>query len=308
MRRETKMASLESLKLSHFHLSSSPNAQLLFPTKLNLSISFPTTKAKIILKSPFYPLPLPISRKFQVFLSSAIEQEISVVEEEKLEQTEKEENKRKLFVLNLPWSFSVADIKNLFGECGTVADIEIIKREDGKRGFTFITMSSGEEAMAVIKKFDSHFLKVVRFILNHEFESSKCKTLVELLGRILKVEYAKKFKKPTPPRSPSLPGVGETRHKLFVSNLAWKVRASNLKQFFGDFNPVSTRVVFSPSGNSAGYGFVSFSSKEEADSARLALDGKELLGRAIILKFSEKSGDKSESNEEAPSEEQPAES
>ncbi|XP_023736227.1 RNA-binding protein CP33, chloroplastic [Lactuca sativa] len=280
------MASLESLKLSHFHLSSSPNAQLLFPTKLNLSISFPTTKAKIILKSPFYPLPLPISRKFQVFLSSAIEQEISVVEEEKLEQTEKEENKRKLFVLNLPWSFSVADIKNLFGECGTVADIEIIKREDGKRGFTFITMSSGEEAMAVIKKFDSH----------------------ELLGRILKVEYAKKFKKPTPPRSPSLPGVGETRHKLFVSNLAWKVRASNLKQFFGDFNPVSTRVVFSPSGNSAGYGFVSFSSKEEADSARLALDGKELLGRAIILKFSEKSGDKSESNEEAPSEEQPAES
>ncbi|KAL7608616.1 hypothetical protein Lser_V15G10236 [Lactuca serriola] len=280
------MASLESLKLSHFHLSSSPNAQLLFPTNLNLSISFPTTKAKIILKSPFYPLPLPISRKFQVFLSSAIEQEISVVEEEKLEQTEKEENKRKLFVLNLPWSFSVADIKNLFGECGTVADIEIIKREDGKRGFTFITMSSGEEAMAVIKKFDSH----------------------ELLGRILKVEYAKKFKKPTPPRSPSLPGVGETRHKLFVSNLAWKVRASNLKQFFGDFNPVSTRVVFSPSGNSAGYGFVSFSSKEEADSARLALDGKELLGRAIILKFSEKSGDKSESNEEAPSEEQPAES
>lgn len=94
------------------------------------------------------------------------------------------------------------------------------------------------------------------------------------MGRILKVEYAKKFKKPTPPRSPSLPGVGETRHKLFVSNLAWKVRASNLKQFFGDFNPVSTRVVFSPSGNSAGYGFVSFSSKEEADSARLALDGK----------------------------------
>ncbi|CAI9274741.1 unnamed protein product [Lactuca saligna] len=280
------MASLESLKLSYFHLSSSPNAQLLFPTKLNLSISFPTTKAKIILKSPLYPLPLPISRKFQVCLSSAIEQEISVVEEEKLEETEKEENKRKLFVLNLPWSFSVADIKNLFGECGTVADIEIIKREDGKRGFTFITMSSGEEAMAVIKKFDSH----------------------ELLGRILKVEYAKKFKKPTPPRSPSLPGVGETRHKLFVSNLAWKVRASNLKQFFGDFNPVSTRVVFSPSGNSAGYGFVSFSSKEEADSARLALDGKELLGRAIMLKFSEKSGDKSQSNEETPSEEQPAES
>ncbi|KAI3494816.1 hypothetical protein L1887_40428 [Cichorium endivia] len=276
------MAALESLKLSYFHVSSSPNTQLHFPTKLNLQI--PNSTHKIFLKSTLYPLPLPISRKFQVSSSPAIQQEISVVEEEgeKLEESEKEDNKRKLFVLNLPWSFSVADIKNLFGECGNVADVEMIKREDGKRGFTFVTMSSGEEAMAVIKKFDSH----------------------ELLGRILKVEYAKKFKKPTPPRSPSLPHAGETRHKLFVSNLAWKVRATNLKQFFSDFNPVSSRVVFSPSGSSAGYGFVSFVSKEEAESAKSALNGKELLGRAITLKFSEKSTNKSESEETAPSEEQ----
>lgn len=34
--------------------------------------------------------------------------------------------KRKLFVLNLPWSLTVADIKKLFGECGIVTDIEVI--------------------------------------------------------------------------------------------------------------------------------------------------------------------------------------
>ncbi|XP_024994238.1 33 kDa ribonucleoprotein, chloroplastic isoform X1 [Cynara cardunculus var. scolymus] len=259
------MVVLESLNLSRFYLSSSPNPPpFLLLTKSNLSI--PTSTPKFLFKSPLFTLPLPISTKFQVCLSSAIQQEITEEEEvEKLEQTQKEENKKKLFVLNLPWSFSVADVKNLFGECGTVADVEIIKREDGKRGFAFVTMSSGEEAVAVIKKFDSH----------------------DLLGRIIKVEYAKKFKKPTP-RSPGSLRPGETRHKLFVSNLSWKVRATHLKQFFADFHPVSTRVVFGPSGGSAGYGFVSFASKEEAESSISALNEKELLGRPIILKFDEK--------------------
>ncbi|KAJ0779126.1 putative RNA recognition motif domain, nucleotide-binding alpha-beta plait domain superfamily [Helianthus annuus] len=264
------MAALESsLNLSYFHISSSPNPQLQFPTKSNLAIRLPISTPKIIFKTP-----LPISA-IQQELSVAEEHEEEEKEEEKLEQPQKEDNKRKLFVLNLPWSFTVVDVKNFFGECGTVADVEIIKREDGKRGFAFVTMSSGDEALAVIKKFDSH----------------------ELLGRIIKIEYAKQFKKPTP-RSPGSPHSSETCHKLFVSNLAWKVRASNLKQFFVDFNPVSTRVVFGPSGSSAGYGFVSFASKETAESAVSTLNGKELLGRPIILKFSEKSSDNSGTNAE----------
>ncbi|KAK9275663.1 hypothetical protein L1049_022930 [Liquidambar formosana] len=134
---------------------------------------------------------------------------------------------------------------------------EIIKQKDGRsRGFAFVTMASGEEAQAVVDKFDSH----------------------ELSGRIIRVQFAKRFKKPSPP-SPS-PPAGETRHKLYVSNLEWKVRSSHLREFFSaSFKPVSTRVVFdSPSGRSAGNGFVSFATEEEAEAAISALDGKELLG------------------------------
>jgi hypothetical protein len=36
-----------------------------------------------------------------------------------------EGNKRKLYVVNLPWSLSGPDIKNLFSECGTVKDVEV---------------------------------------------------------------------------------------------------------------------------------------------------------------------------------------
>lgn len=46
--------------------------------------------------------------------------------EEKPEETQEPNPKRKLYVFNLPWSLSVVDIKNLFGECGTVDDVEVL--------------------------------------------------------------------------------------------------------------------------------------------------------------------------------------
>lgn len=179
-------------------------------------------------------------------------------------------------MLNLPWSFSVVDIKNLFGGCGSVVDVEIIKQKDGKsRGFAFVTMSSGEEAQAAIEKFDSY----------------------EVSSRIIRVQFAKRFKRPPP--TPAVRPSRETLHKLYVSNLAWKVRSNSLREFIStSCNPVSVRVVFdNPSGKSTGYGFVSFATKEEAESAISVLDGKELLGRPIRLKFSEKNANASESTD-----------
>ncbi|MED6192541.1 hypothetical protein PIB30_011068 [Stylosanthes scabra] len=175
-------------------------------------------------------------------------------------------NHTKLYASNLPWSLSPADINSLFSQCGTVTDVEMIKKkEGGLTGFAFITMSSPQEAQAAIHKFHS----------------------LQISGRTIKVELAKRFKKPRPLD----PSAGETRYKIYASNLAWKVRSSHLREFvIENFKePVSARVVFdSTSGRCAGYGFVSFVSKEEAEDAISALDGKELMGRAVNLKFSRK--------------------
>ncbi|XP_042055913.1 29 kDa ribonucleoprotein A, chloroplastic-like [Salvia splendens] len=212
---------------------------------------------------------------------TTVADETTVEEEgEKIENSGNANIRRKLFVLNLPWSFSVADIKTLFSECGDVSDVEIIKQKDGKnRGFAFVTMASGDGAQAAIEKFDSY----------------------EVVGRIIRVQFAKRFKKPVRPAPVIVPPPGETRHRLYVSNLAWKARSNNLRELFSsNFNPVSARVIFgNPSGRSAGYGFVSFATKEEAESAINELDGKELLGRPIRLKFSERGSTASESNVES---------
>ncbi|KAL8216768.1 hypothetical protein R6Q57_023605 [Mikania cordata] len=274
------MASLESLHLSFLRLSYSSNPPLNARSKLFVPI-ITTTK----LPSKSYPHSLTISRKLQVSSSpaAALQDEVSLV---KTEDTQKESlQNNRVFVLNLPWSYSADDLKNLFAECGTVQDAEIIKRKkDGKsRGYAFVTMASTEDALSAIEKYDSH----------------------ELMGRIIRVEFAKDNKKPSPP-----PPSGEKRYKLYVSNLAWRVRSNHLKDLFAaEFNPVSTRVVFESQGSrSAGYGFVSFATKEEAESAISALNGKELLGRPISLRFSERNADKIEFTEDNASNEQPAES
>ncbi|RWR86797.1 ribonucleoprotein A, chloroplastic [Cinnamomum micranthum f. kanehirae] len=213
----------------------------------------PSLKLQIpLLQSPFSPK-LHLSTKIHPFqLFSAVS-----VQENPLESNQQEtpdEKTGRIYVVNLPWDFTATDIKNLFSQCGTVKDTEVMKQKNGKsRGFAFVTMETWEEARAAINRFNSF----------------------ELQGRTIRVEFARSMKKPPPP-PPESATVEETQHKLYVSNLAWKVRSSHLREFFAAYyNPVSTRVVFDgPSGRSAGYGFVSLSTKEEVDAAISTLDGK----------------------------------
>ncbi|GAU31417.1 hypothetical protein TSUD_221870 [Trifolium subterraneum] len=186
--------------------------------------------------------------------------------------------KKKLCVFNLPWSLSAPDIKDLFAQCGNVINVEIIKSKQGKgKGYTFVTMDTGEEAQAVVDKFNGH----------------------EISGRIIRVEIAKRLKKPFPPAPPG-PPPNDARHLIYASNLAWKARSTHLKDIFTENfkEPVSARVVFQTAdGRSAGYGFVSYHTKEEAEAAVSALEGKELMGRPLRVKISEKKVKKAENEE-----------
>ncbi|KXS19081.1 hypothetical protein M427DRAFT_120565 [Gonapodya prolifera JEL478] len=74
--------------------------------------------------------------------------------------------------------------------------------------------------------------------------------------------------------------VEEKHPQVFVGNLPFSTTNTELKDFFGDYNPTSAQVVFR--GNrSLGYGFVTFAQDADAESAVKALDKKELGGREV---------------------------
>jgi len=79
----------------------------------------------------------------------------------------------------------------------------------------------------------------------------------------------------------------EPNPKLFVGSLAWAATDEDLQALFSPIGElVSASVVKYPdTGRSKGFGFVEYSSTEEAQKAKDELDGKEIAGRAIKIDF-----------------------
>ncbi len=98
----------------------------------------------------------------------------------------------KLFVGNLPFGATTAELEALFGQVGAVSSVNIItdKFTGRSRGFGFVEMDNNQEAQVAIERFNGH----------------------ELQGRPLTVNEAKpKESRPAGGRSFSGPGDGGRR-------------------------------------------------------------------------------------------------
>lgn len=72
-------------------------------------------------------------------------------------------------------------------------------------------------------------------------------------------------------------------NKVYVGNLSWGIRNDKLQEIFSEFGEVvEARVITDRvTRRSKGFGFVTFSSDEDAAKAISAMDGKEIEGRAL---------------------------
>ena len=64
----------------------------------------------------------------------------------------------KLYVGNLPYNTTEADLRTLFEKAGTVTDVAVIKDRDTGRskGFAFVEMDSQEAAESAMKMFNGY--------------------------------------------------------------------------------------------------------------------------------------------------------
>ncbi|XP_019198942.1 PREDICTED: 29 kDa ribonucleoprotein A, chloroplastic-like [Ipomoea nil] len=175
----------------------------------------------------------------------------------------------KLFVGNLPFNVESATLAGLFSQAGSVEMAEVIydKQTGRSRGFGFVTMSTVEEVEAAAQQFNGY----------------------ELEGRPLRVNSG-----PPPPKREtssfresrgggSYGGSFGSGNRLHVGNLSWGVDEDALESLFSEHGKVmEAKVVYDrESGRSKGFGFVTYSSSEEASSAAENLNGAELNGRQI---------------------------
>lgn len=73
--------------------------------------------------------------------------------------------------------------------------------------------------------------------------------------------------------------------KLYVGNLKFDMTDQELEEAFAPYGKVASATIIKDriSGRSKGFGFVEFVNDEDADTAREALNGKELKGRTVRI-------------------------
>ncbi|KAI1040413.1 hypothetical protein LB505_003562 [Fusarium chuoi] len=80
--------------------------------------------------------------------------------------------------------------------------------------------------------------------------------------------------------------------KLFVGGLAWATNSDSLRAGFSQFGEVTDAIVMTDreTGRSRGFGFVTFSSQEEATAAINAMNEQEFEGRQIRVSEANQGG------------------
>ena len=71
--------------------------------------------------------------------------------------------------------------------------------------------------------------------------------------------------------------------KLYVGNLSFDMSEEDLQEAFSKFGEIISAVIVKDrvSGRSRGFGFVEFAENESAQSAKEAMNGKEVKGRPL---------------------------
>lgn len=270
-----KISNLSIENRTTHHYSSNPNLK-----SLNFRAQFP----RFPLLCPY--IPNPACAAFDAYETEGESEALEIPEpddqgeydegEEKQQQKQPEQNISKpsdacrLFVGNLPYTMTSSHLTDIFGEAGRVVSAEIIydRVTDRSRGFAFVSMGSVEEAREAIRLYDGS----------------------QVGGRNVKVNIPEvprggERELTAPKIRTTFHGFVDTPHKIYAGNLNWNLTSQGLKEAFGHFPGfLSAKVIYERnSGRSRGFGFVSFASAEEVESAFDTMNGVEIQGRPLRL-------------------------
>ncbi|XP_060971513.1 polyadenylate-binding protein 6 isoform X7 [Cannabis sativa] len=186
-----------------------------------------------------------------------------VKKSERTATNEEETSFTNLFVKNIDKDISVDFLRAKFSQFGKVSNVVILKDYEGNsRGMGFVKFESPEDAMIAVERLNG-----------------------SLLGsRHMYVERARK--KPTMAGNKMLNSQLEKASNLHVTNLDILVDDNKLRKHFSCCgNITSVRVMRDENGVSKGFGFVRFSTHEEAKNALKTLDGTVLEQKSLRVTF-----------------------
>lgn len=168
-------------------------------------------------------------------------------------------NPNRLYFGNLAFDKVDQDVREIFHECGEITDIHIIRDRYSRRsqGYGFITFADEESKQKALKLDGKDFF-----------------------GRPLKVNLEA--------RNRDSGGRAKAKTRIFIKNIPKEKTEDNVKELFAKYGTIDNFFFIKDhsTDQSRGFGFMDFSTPEEAQAA-LSMNNQEAFGGTLIVKIAE---------------------
>merc|ERR1712165_158649 len=181
------------------------------------------------------------------------------------------------YVKNINDEYDEAKLNEMFQKYGKISSVKVMKSDDGKsKGFGFVSFEDSESAEKAVEELNG----------------------VEMFGKTLYVgraqkkaerqqELKKKFEQLKLERLNRYQGVN-----LYVKNLDDTIDDERLRKEFAPFGTITSAKVMNEDGRSKGFGFVCFSSPEEATKAVTEMNGRIIVAKPLYVALAQRKEDR----------------
>jgi len=175
------------------------------------------------------------------------------------DKKKKDEKSTKVRVSNLSFVLdnNVGEVRKKFEECGTIVDVEFIKKNDGNfSGTIIINFEDTESASKATEFHDEEFFGRKMKISN--FKEG------EVFGRVGRKTKPQGCK------------------TIFIGNLPYTITEEEVYNFFEQFGKI--KEIRWPKGDFNGYGWIEFTNTKDTDKA-MTINGQLLKGRPLKVDY-----------------------
>lgn len=185
-----------------------------------------------------------------------------------------------VFIKNLDENFSEDQLKELFGQYGEIVSA-VIQFDEGpekkSKGFGFVNFANHEQAQRAVDGLNGRIVAGKEIYVGRAQKKSERIEELRRQFESMKLERLQKYQ-----------GVN-----VYVKNLVETVDEDRLRVEFGPFGTISScKVMQDDTGVSRGFGFICYSSPEEAARAITEMNGRMLLGKPLYVALAQRREDR----------------
>jgi len=198
--------------------------------------------------------------------------------EREKELGEKAKRFTNVYVKNFGEEMSEEKMHELFGKFGKITSFKIMAEDTGKhKGFGFVSYEDAEAAEKAVKELDGMDLGGKNMFVGRAQKKAERQQELKKKFEMMKLERLNRYQ-----------GVN-----LYVKNLDDSIDDEMLRKEFTPFGTItSAKVMSCEEGRSKGFGFVCFSSPEEATKAVTEMNGRYIVSKPLYVALAQRKEDR----------------